>query len=105
MRSLWQFLHLMCVAITVGSSLAPAKIARTGLGGHVLAVFVGLAVGGGCAWAMWTAGGIIVNRIRRLPESSHEGYFRTLYFAAMFWIVFSSFAGFWASFGLLRLLS
>jgi hypothetical protein len=103
MKSLWQFLHIYCVALTVGSSLAPARIVKGGFVGYALGLCVGLAVGVGCAWAMWNAGEVIGARIRRLSESVHERYFWLLYIGAMFWIALSGFIGFWASRGLLRL--
>lgn len=101
--SLWHLLHAVCVAIAVGSSMVPARIANAGVAGYLLAVTIGLAVGVSCAWTMWTVGNVIGNRIRALPDAVHEKYFRLLYLGAMFWILLTGLFGHVAAFLILRL--
>ncbi len=101
--SLWHLLHLVCVAMAVGSSMVPARIANARVAGYLLAVTIGLAVGVSCAWTMWTVGNVIGNRIRALPDVVHEKYFRLLYLGAIFWILLTGLFGNVASFLILRL--
>lgn len=100
--SLWDLLIAICFAMPIGGALASAKIAKVGFGGYSLSITMGLVVGVGCAWTMQTIGKTVVLHIRRHPESEHERYFRTLYFAAMLWMVFALFLGEWLSLALLR---
>jgi hypothetical protein len=101
--ALWDLLEAVCFAMALGASLASAKVAKVGFGGYALAIFTGLTVEVGCAWAMWTAGKTVGTRIRRLSPSVDERYFRALYFSAMLWIVLSGFLAFGMSSTLLRL--
>jgi hypothetical protein len=100
--ALWDLLEAMCFAMSIGGSLASAKVANVGFRDYALVALIGVAVGTACAWAMWAAGKTASIRIRRLSPSVHERYFRALYFAAMLWIVFSGILGFGVSSALLR---
>jgi hypothetical protein len=86
--SLWQLMHLICVGLTLGAANAVAKVAKVGVGGNVLATVIGLVVGIGFAWTMWTSGDLLVARIRLLPEGLREQRFRLMYLGAFAWIVF-----------------
>lgn len=91
MRSLWQFLHLMCVALTLGASMGSPEVAKAGFRGYAVATAVGLGVGVGCAWIMWNAGRIAFARIRSLPGSMRERYFRRVYIGAILWVILVAF--------------
>jgi hypothetical protein len=95
--ALWQLLILICFALPIGASLSSAEYAKVGFGGHVLAIAVGSAVGGCCAWTMWIVHKVVVaNLIRRRDLGSptrREWYFRAFYFAKFLWIVFAGFLG------------
>jgi len=84
--SLWDLMHLMCVGLTLGLANVPARAMKLGTGGHILATLIGLVVGIGFAWAMWTLGGLMAVRIRKLPQKLHEQRFRLMYFGAFAWI-------------------
>ena len=84
--SLWQLMRLICVGITLGAANAAANVAKAGVGGNILATAIGLAVGVGFAWVMWTSGRLLVARIRQLPEELREQRFRLMYCGAFAWI-------------------
>jgi hypothetical protein len=86
--SLWQLMHLTCVGLTLGAANAAAKTAKAGVSGNVLATAIGLVVGIGFAWTMWTSGRLLVARIRQLPEEQREQRFRLMYVGAFAWIAF-----------------
>ena len=48
---MWHLLIGICFAAPVGSALAPAGIAEAGIGGYVLAVVTGAALGAGTIYA------------------------------------------------------
>jgi len=104
MRSLWQFLHLMCVALTVGASMGSAKALNVGLRGYTVAIAFGLGVGLGCAWMMWNAGRIAFAHIRSLPDSSHERNFRRVYIGAILWVITVALLGGMGAHALVRFL-
>ena len=104
MRSLWQFLHLMCVALTLGASMGSPEVARAGFRGYAVATAVGLGVGLGSAWMMWNAGRFAFARIRTLPEPSQERYFRRVYIGAIMWVITVAILGGMSSHALVRLL-
>ncbi|MGA9390536.1 MAG: hypothetical protein WBV69_08835 [Candidatus Sulfotelmatobacter sp.] len=104
MRSLWQLLHLVCIALTLGASMGSPEVARAGFRGYAVAIAVGLGVGLGGAWVMSNAGRIAFARIRSLPESSQERYFRRVYIGVIFWVITVAFLGGWGSHVLVRLL-
>jgi hypothetical protein len=102
--SLWDLLTGICFAASVGCALASAKTARVGLGGHAMAIVVGLALGLLCAWTMRVVAEAIVAKMQRRWEHSasrQEWFFRGLYFAAMIWTVFAGFLGGWVSLAVL----
>jgi hypothetical protein len=87
----------------VAGAVASAKLAKVGFRGYALAVTVGLALGVGSARTMWTVGNNVAARMKGDPGSLKEWYFRTLYFAAMLWILVALFLGGWVSSVVLRL--
>ena len=96
MVSLWDLLTGTCFAVSVGCALALAKIAKVGLGGHAMAIAIGLALGLLCAWAMRVVAKAIMAKLQRRPNWDHavslqRWFFRGLYFAALVWIVFAGF--------------
>jgi hypothetical protein len=103
MMTLWQLLILICLTIPIGGALASAKLAKVGFGGYALALTVGLALGVGCAWTMWTVGKTVAAHLKQHSELPKKRYARALYFAAMLWIVFALCLGEWVSSVLLRL--
>jgi hypothetical protein len=86
--SLWHLMHLICVGLSLGAANAAAKVAKVGVGGYVLATAIGLVVGIGFAWTMWTSGRLWFARVRQLPKELHEQRFRLMYFGAFVWIAF-----------------
>ena len=102
MVSLWDFLTLVCCVMPIGGALAAAGIAKVGFRGYALAITVGLALGVGCGWTMWTVANRVVARMKRGLGPKKERFFSVLYLAAMLWIVFALFLGEWVSSLLLR---
>jgi hypothetical protein len=96
--SLWHLFHFICFSAVIGSSLSAARVHKPGFAGYSEAAALGIVLGLGSAWAMWTSGRALAMRIRRLPESQHESYFRLLYGGAMMWIIIASVFGFWVPF-------
>jgi hypothetical protein len=101
--TLWLLLILICFVMPIAGALTSAELARVGFGGYALAIVIGLAVGTGCAWTMWTVGGIAVARTKRHSVSLQEWCARAAYFAAVLWIVVAGLLGGWVSSLLLRL--
>lgn len=100
--ALWDLLLVVCVAAPVGAALTPARITHVGFGGYALVIAVGFVVGVCGAWMMNTAGANVAARIERTSEV-RERYFRSLYLAAMLWMVLTTFLGGWLSSIVLRL--
>jgi uncharacterized protein YneF (UPF0154 family) len=90
--------------MAIGGALASASVSKVGFSGYALAIFAGLVVGLGCAYLMRMAGKTVVGRLKD-SVSIREQAVRALYFAAMLWIFFAGFLGFWVSLVLLRHLS
>jgi hypothetical protein len=108
MVSLWDFLTLLCLTVSIGGALASAKIAHLGFRGDAIAVVTGTACGLCCAWTMRVIGNAVVTNLRRRPNWPHsasprEQYFiRALYLGAILWIVLVGFLAEWLSLALLR---
>ena len=102
---LWHLLIGVCFSAPVGTALAPARIAKAGIGGYVLAMVTGLAVGSSCSWIMWWMHKALVpNLQRRLEEGDplSDWYGRAFYVSKVLWIIFAGLLGFWLSAALLR---
>jgi len=70
---------------------------KAGVGGYTLAITLGLVVGVGGAWTMWTVGERLTRRVRGRSEVVQERYFRALYLSAMVWILVVACFGGWFS--------
>jgi hypothetical protein len=105
MRSLWQFLHLMCVALTLGASMGSAKALRVGIRGETAAVALGLAPGVAGAVIMWKMGRVVFAHILPLPEPQREHYARRVYIGAILWVLLTVTLGGWCSHALLSHIS
>lgn len=76
-----------CTFIAVGA----ARNAKAGLVGYALAVAIGIALGGGAAWAMWSIGRKVAPTIETFPKAKQKLYFDVLFFAAVFWIAIAAY--------------
>ena len=109
--ALWHVLILICVVLPIGTSLSSAGYANVGLGGYALAIAVGLAVGAGCGWTMWTTHKTVVRKLQSLLPSqgsslaTQDWYFRAFYVAKIVWVGFAGILGFWLSSALLPVIS
>jgi len=103
MLTLWTLLNAICFFIPVVAAIEEAKAARAGLGGYALAIAIGLALGGGCALAMWTVGRRVGSALQAYPEPRREWYFRVLYSAALLWILMVGFLANWTISAAMRL--
>lgn len=104
---LWHLLIGICFAAPVGSALAPPRIAEAGIGGYVLAVVTGVALGASCSWIMWRMHmALVPNLLHRLERGDPlaEWYGRAFYFSKVLWIILAGVLGFWLSAALLRTL-
>ena len=104
--TLWQLLILLCFVMPIGGALGPAKVAKVGFVGYMLAIMVGLAVGASSAWMMWIMHKVVSRNLQQRPDevqSVSEWYFRGFYLSKILWIVISSLLGAWLSSLLLRL--
>ena len=101
--SLCDLLAVVCCAMPVADALASAKFARAEFFGYAPTIAVGLVLGLGGAYSMRTVGKTVAAHLRANSASVREPYLRTLYFAAVMWIVLALFLGDWASSALLKL--
>ena len=101
--TLWDLMTAMCIAAPIGAAFSAAKLAEGGFARYLLAVTFALVAGVFCALTMRTVGNWVDAHSKRLPVQVRERQFRTLYFAAMFWIIVAGFLGAWGSSVLLRL--
>jgi hypothetical protein len=101
--TLWHLMTGICWATPLSGALAAAKLSKAGLGGYILAVAVGLALGLVFAWIIWTTGKVVAARIRKYPVPAYEQYALAIYFAAAVWILLGLLVGNWASSAAIRL--
>jgi uncharacterized YccA/Bax inhibitor family protein len=102
--ALWHLLVLICFGLPIGSSLAAAQHANARPGGYVLAVILGVIVGGCCAWVMWATHKTAVKGIKQQQPSRQAWSFPALYLVTLLWIMLAGFLGFWVPSMLLRFL-
>jgi hypothetical protein len=95
--TLWDLLTLVCFVMPIGGAHAAAELARVGLGGHLVAIPVGMFVGAGCAWAVRSAGGLVITRLGERPAEAKENSLRVLYLVAFIWSFCGLFIGGWAA--------
>jgi hypothetical protein len=84
-------LNAICFLVCILGSVGAARAARTGPLGYVLAVVIGLALGGSSTWVMWNVGERVGAAVQVHPEPTRELYFRVLYVAAVLWILIALF--------------
>jgi hypothetical protein len=106
--TLWGLMMALCFTMRVALALETAARAKVGFGGYALALTIGVALGVGCAWAMWAVGKIIYTHLQR-PHWEHreplkEWLSRALYFAAILWILFAGILGAWVTSASLRII-
>ena len=102
---LWTLLIGVCFFTAVGSAW-DAAAAKTSIGGHLVAVVIGLVVGVACAWAMWRVGETAGTRaLKQQSESRQRWYIRGIYASSIFWIFLAAVLGKWAASELLRLIT
>jgi hypothetical protein len=102
---LWHLLIGVCFAAPMGSALAPARVAGAGIGGYVLALGVGLAVGASSSWIMWWMHKALVPNLLRCLEQGDpfaDWYGRAFYVSKALLIISAGFLGFWLSSALLH---
>jgi hypothetical protein len=88
---LWTMLNAICFLACMFGSVGAARAARTGPVGYVLAMVIGLALGGSFTWVMWKLGGRVGAAVQAHPEPKRELYFRVLYVAAVLWVLIALF--------------
>ena len=88
---LWTMLNAICFLVCMLGAVGAARAARTGPLGYVLAVVIGLALGGSSTWVMWNVGERVGAAVQVHPERRRELYFRVLYVAAVSWILIALF--------------
>jgi len=103
--TMWQLLIGICFAFAVGTAVAPARIAGAGIGGYVLAVAAGVAVGASCSWIMWRMHRALMPKLLHSFERGDQRanwYGRGFYVSKVLWIILAGVLGFWLSAALLR---
>jgi hypothetical protein len=103
--TLWQLLIGICFAFTVGTAVAPARMAGAGIRGYVLAVAAGIAVGASCSWIMWRMHKALMPKLLHSFERSDplaNWYGRAFYVSKVLWIMLAGVLGFCLSAALLR---
>jgi len=88
---LWSMLNAICFFVCIIGAAGAARYARASLAGFAFAIGVGLVLGGGCTWTMWTVVEKVGAAVQVHPEPRRELYFRALYVAAVLWILFALF--------------
>jgi hypothetical protein len=61
--ALWDLLTVMSRAAAIGGALAAARDSGVGGAGELGAVAIGVVLGLGCIWTVWSAGWIAMRRI------------------------------------------
>lgn len=91
--TLIELLIAICFVTPISAAYGSASRMKLGLGGHVLVIVFGLAIGLGFAWAMWASTFKIVKLIDRLPKA-YQGFcgFGVLLLYTV-WIVAAGIAG------------
>jgi hypothetical protein len=89
--ALWDLLNAMCFATPVIFGVLGAKDAKVGFVGYTLAIGIGLVLGAGCTWTMWTVGERVGSTLQSYPQQQRERYFRDLYLAAVLWLLVVAF--------------
>jgi hypothetical protein len=109
--ALYDLMMGWCFFGTLIGALEAAKAARTGYGGYAVAIIVGVSLGAGGVWTMWSVAMAVGTSAER-PDSGYsdshkEWIFRALYFSAMLWVImwiaFASILGRWVLSALMRL--
>ena len=108
--TVWDLLTGLCFGMPIGGALAPAGLAKAGIGGYAFAITIGVVLGVCCAWMMRVAGNAVVAKLQRRPDWLAAAPLRRLFFggfifAVVLWIVFVLLLGVWVSSALLRLVS
>ena len=106
MVALWYLLLAICFVIPIEGAIVAVKHAKTGFGGYLLAIAIGLVVASSSTWTMWATHKIVRPRPDwKLTASQQEWYFGAFYIAKILWVLFAGFVGFWLASALLRLVS
>ncbi len=85
--AIWDLLNGICLVMPVYAAFQGARHANAGIGGYALVIAIGLAMGIGCTFGMWTIGERIVAAVSPYPKSKQERYFIGLYVAAGLWLL------------------
>jgi hypothetical protein len=105
--TLWDLLTLISFVVPVAGASADAKHFHGGLAGYVLAISVGLAIGGCCAVCMRIAlvrvGGYLVRS--NVSARAQSWYSGLMLIAAFTWMIFGLFAESWLVTKIMRFLT
>jgi hypothetical protein len=103
MVTLWHLILAWCFLCPISGALVSARNVKPGFGGYALAVLVGSALGAISIWTMETLRRMVAERAEGDRLSTQKWPVRALYFSAMLWIIFTSWAGYWTTSTLRRL--
>ena len=103
--SLWDVLIIVNSAALVGGALSAARVTHGGAPAYIVAIVTGVLLAVANAWTWTKVAHAVVGRIKPLPESAHERYFRLLYLAAAIWSLCAVAAGQYIVLGVLALRS
>jgi len=95
--ALWDLMTALCLVMPIAGALAVVKDTQKGWAGNILAVAIGLVLGGLCAWTMRAVGNKFAVNASPGKASQRPWHFRILYGAAMLWVVVALFLGSWAT--------
>jgi hypothetical protein len=85
--TLWNLLNAICFFIPVAGAISESRDAKTGLSGYALAIAVGVVLGMGCTWIMWSVGERIGASVKPYSHSRQERHLRILYVGAVVWLL------------------
>ena len=103
--TIWNLIALVGFIVSFMSALHTAQTAHSSLMGYVIAVCVGLVVGGICACAIFSLAKIAGSRASGNPSSAGKALLVALFPVSIGCIVLADYCGSWLAVSLLRIMS
>jgi hypothetical protein len=102
MTTYWHLVVTVCFFMPMAGAVATATAAHARLGGYLLLIAVGLALGFAFAWTLQLAGAAVGNRMRQQAGARQKRFELMLHTGALLWMVIALCLGIWLSSQLVR---